>query len=102
MIGGLTLAATLTVADAQLLPIVEYAGMSSHAAESEASYDISAYDAHALHFLDAFRLSVYSTDEGGYRSWLDALAPMHDGRLGMPSVYPGGLVLVPAAVAAGV
>ncbi|MBX6312667.1 MAG: YfhO family protein [Isosphaeraceae bacterium] len=103
MIGGLIGAAALALAvtGAQLLPVLEYTGMSFRAAESEGFHDIYPYSAHPLQFLDAIWPSVFGTLEGGYRSWLNALPPKPDSRLWMPSVYLGGLTLVLAAAAAG-
>lgn len=90
----------LMIAGAQLLPVLEYTGMSFRAAESEGFHDIYPYSAHPLQFLDALWPNVYGRAEGGYRSWLNALPPKPESRLWMPSVYLGGLTLVLAAVAA--
>jgi hypothetical protein len=104
MIAGLFVASALAlaVAGAQLLPILEYTGMSFRAAESEGLHDIYPYSAHPLQFLDAIWPSVFGTLEGGYRSWLNALPPKPESRLWMPSVYLGGLTLVLASASAGV
>jgi hypothetical protein len=103
MIGGLIGAAALALAvtGVQLLPILEYTGMSFRAAESQGFHDIYPYSAHPLQFLDAIWPNVFGTLEGGYRSWLNALPPKPDSRLWMPSVYLGGLTVVLATVAAG-
>ncbi|SIN73847.1 membrane protein YfhO [Singulisphaera sp. GP187] len=100
LIGGAILA--LAVSGAQLLPILEYTGMSFRAAESEGFHDSYPYSAHPLQFLDALWPNVYGTVEGGYRTWLNALPPKPQSRVWMPSVYLGGLPLVLAGVAFGV
>lgn len=102
-IGGLIGAAALALAvtGAQLLPVLEYTGMSFRAAETEGFHDIYPYSAHPLQLLDAIWPNVFGTLEGGYRSWLNALPPKPDSRLWMPSVYLGGLTLVLATAAAG-
>ena len=103
MIGGLIGAAALALAisGAQLLPVLEYAGLSFRAAASEGFHDIYPYSAHPLQLLDTIWPSVYGRLEGGYRSWLNALPPKSDSRLWMPSLYLGGLTLVLASAAAG-
>jgi hypothetical protein len=100
LIGAAALA--LAVSGAQLLPVIEYSGMSFRAAAAEGYHDMYAYSAHPLQFLDAVWPNVFGTVEGGYRSWLNALPPKPGSRLWMPSVYLGGLTLVLAAAAAGV
>jgi hypothetical protein len=87
----------LAVAGAQLLPILEYTGMSFRAARSEGLHDIYPYSAHPLQLLDAIWPNVYGTLEGGYRSWLNALPPKPDSRFWVPSVYLGVLTLVLAS-----
>ena len=81
----------LAVAGAQLVPVLEYTGMSFRAAESEGFHDVYAYSVHPLQVLDAIWPGVFGTLEGGYRSWLNALPPKPGSRLWMPSVYLGGL-----------
>jgi hypothetical protein len=98
LIGASVLA--LAIAGAQLLPVLEYTGMSFRAAASEGYHDFYSYSAHPLQFLDAFWPNVFGTLEGGYRSWLNALPPKPPGRLWMPSVYLGGLTLVLASAGA--
>ncbi|WP_406699404.1 YfhO family protein [Singulisphaera sp. Ch08] len=100
LIGGAALA--LAVSGAQLLPILEYTGMSFRAAESEGFHDIYPYSAHPLQLLDAIWPNLYGTVEGGYRTWLNALPPKPGSRVWMPSVYLGGLTVVLAGVAFGV
>ena len=68
-------ALALAVAGAQLMPMLEYTGMSFRAAESEGFHDIYAYSTHPLQLFDAIWPSVFGTLEGGYRSWLNALPP---------------------------
>jgi hypothetical protein len=103
VIAGLVGAAALAlaVAGAQLLPVVEYTGMSFRAAESEGFHDIYPYSAHPLQLLDAIWPNVFGRLEGGYRSWLNALSPKPGSRLWMPSVYLGGLTLVLASASVG-
>ena len=91
----------LLIAGAQLLPILESAGLSFRAAEAEGFHDIYAYSAHPLQFLDAIWPNVFGTLEGGYRSWLNAMPPKPGGRLWMPSLYLGGLTLVLAVAGVG-
>jgi hypothetical protein len=90
-------ALALAITGAQLLPVLEYTGMSFRAAESEGFHDYYPYSAHPLQLLDAIWPNVYSTLEGGYRSWLNELPPKVDSRFWMPSVYLGGLTLVLAS-----
>ena len=102
-LGGLIAAAgvALAVSGAQLLPILEYTGMSFRAAESEGFHDSYPYSAHPLQLLDALWPNVFGTLEGGYRSWLNELPPKVDSRFWMPSVYLGGLTLVLASASVG-
>ena len=92
LVGASALA--LAIAGAQLLPILEYTGMSFRAVESEGFHDFYPCSAHPLQWLDAIWPNVFGTLEGGYRSWLSALPPKVDSRFWMPSVYLGGLTLV--------
>lgn len=100
LVGGAILA--LAISGAQLLPILEYTGMSFRAAESEGFHDPYPYSAHPLQFLDALWPNLYGTAEGGYLTWLNALPPKPESRVWMPSVYLGGLPLILAAAAFGV
>ena len=78
----------------QLLPVLEYTGMSFRAAATEGLHDMYPYSANPLQFLDAVWPGLYGQAEGGYRSWLNALPPKPGSRLWMPSLYVGGLTLV--------
>jgi len=91
----------LAISGAQLLPIMEYAGMSFRAAESEGFHDVYCYSAHPLQLLDAAWPNLFGSVEGGYRTWLNALPPKQESRVWMPSVYLGGLTLILAAGAFG-
>jgi Bacterial membrane protein YfhO len=95
LVGASALA--LAIAGAQLLPVLEYTGMSFRAAESEGFHDFYPYSAHPLQLLDVIWPNVFGTLEGGYRSWLNELPPKVDSRFWMPSVYLGGLTLVLAS-----
>ncbi len=99
LVGSAVLA--LAITGAQLLPILEYTGMSFRAAESEGFHDIYPYSTHPLQLLDAIWPGVFGRLEGGYRSWINALPPKPNSRLWMPSVYLGGLTAVFAAAAVG-
>jgi hypothetical protein len=99
LIGASALA--LAVTGAQLLPILEYTGMSFRAAASEGYHDIYPYSANPLQLLDAVWPNVFGTLEGGYRTWLNTLRPKPESRFWVPSVYLGGLTLVLASTSAG-
>lgn len=98
-VGGLvgTAALGLALSGAQLLPVLEYTGMSFRAAETGGYHDAFAYSAHPLQLLDALWPNVFGTLEAGYRSWLNALPPKPNSRFWMPSIYLGGLSLVLAS-----
>ena len=94
-------ALALAVTGAQLLPALEFVGLSTRAAESQPLYDVYRFSVHPFQLFDLVWPDYYGTLDRGNRSWAAALPATRDSQLWVPSLYLGALPLVLALSAAG-
>jgi hypothetical protein len=94
--GGLALG----LASAQILPVLEFAGLSLRAAE-EAPHDVFPFSLEPHRVIELIWPNVYGSTSHGNRSWLALVPPLHSPSIWIPSLYLGGLTLVLALAAFG-
>jgi hypothetical protein len=84
----------------QLVPILEYTGLSVRAAE-DGSHEIFPFSIEPYRAAEWIWPNVYGTSLARNNSWLTALPPVHLWKIWTPSLYLGGLTILLALSAAG-
>jgi len=99
---GLGAAAGLAgmLAGAQLLPVLEFTGMTGRAAD-EGTHDIYPFSLEPYRVAELALPNLFGTLDRGNRSWLPLIPPVGDHKIWVPSLYMGGAILVMALVGLG-
>jgi Bacterial membrane protein YfhO len=101
MLAGLVASAALAgaVTAAQLLPVIEFTGLTARAA-GEGPHDIYPFSLSPLRVIEFLWPNVFGTTFQGNRSWLSVVPPVAKyAKVWVPTLYVGGLTTVLALAA---
>jgi hypothetical protein len=99
---GLGLAALLAgaITAAQLLPVLEFTGMTVRASV-DGPHEIFPFSTEPYRLAELFWPQVFGSQHGLHHNWLNLLPPLHAARVWIPSLYVGGLAILLALATLG-